>query len=109
MDAVLHSSAQLSPLSTKLRLCIIQTLDLFQASRSALYRKLSTLVSADRQIVHDILVGVYSYESRDDMSSTRSAFIMKTKQRLDRLWEAVPERMRNDIHPSPPPHIFSFL
>lgn len=62
------------------------------------------------QIVHDIIMGLYSSESRDNVPQIRARFVGVTRKRLDALWDDVPSLMKaGPPQPSPPPHIFGFL
>ena len=63
-----------------------------------------------RQIVHDIIMGLYSTDRRGNVSHIREAFVTKTRRRLDGLWNDIPAHMKTGLdQPSPPPHIFMFL
>lgn len=63
-----------------------------------------------QQIVHDVIIRMYSHETRDYDTHARDMFVSQARQRLVRLWEDSPEDIR--IHPSgasPPPWIFEYL
>ena len=66
--------------------------------------------TADRgpQVIHDIIMGLYSDVGRADDLGTRTAFVAKNKGRLDMLWRDMPDEMKFDANrPSAPPHIFT--
>ncbi|ORY30824.1 fungal-specific transcription factor domain-domain-containing protein [Naematelia encephala] len=61
-------------------------------------------------IVHDIIMRLYSSESRGNTTRIRTTFVSDTNQRLDELWRDVPiDMIPTPQSPSPPPHIFMFL
>ncbi|RSH80831.1 hypothetical protein EHS25_007000 [Saitozyma podzolica] len=77
-----------------------------QSSRVVTFRLLARLC----MIVHDIIMGLYSSESRDNVPQIRARFVDETRKRLDALWYDVPSLMKaGPTQPSPPPHIFGFL
>ncbi|GFZ47546.1 hypothetical protein JCM24511_05290 [Saitozyma sp. JCM 24511] len=77
-----------------------------QSSRVVTFRLLARLC----MIVHDIIMGLYSSESRDNVPKIRARFVGETRKRLDALWDDVPSLMKaGPPQPSPPPHIFGFL
>ncbi|KAK7951624.1 uncharacterized protein PG986_007352 [Apiospora aurea] len=60
----------------------------------------------DIQILHDIIVELYSSESALNPRQ-RMGFIAQARQRLGNMWKSVPDTMKfNPTQPPPPPWIF---
>lgn len=60
------------------------------------------------QILHDIIIDLYSTESRL-LPRERSGFVTRTRSRLEGLWKDVPDEAKfNPMQPSPPPNVFMF-
>lgn len=114
MGPVLREPSQLPCIACKLRLSTKTASGRIPVPRSPLLGllccvlwKLTPLTpQTGVQILHDIIIELYSTESRLG-AQKRRAFIAETQQKLKDMWDSVPDHMKFKTEaPSPPPWIF---